>query len=517
MNSVLHEKWKHWRFLFICLFVFSCCTFFSLMSNGLVNSDDGIWEYNHYLAGKWSIQCGRFVWPYLDRLRMGISPEPITTLISLGLYTIGVVAILDLFNMKNRGLISFLTGTLFLSSVSVCITLSYRFMSPTFALAFVFSVAAVLLIVRIKNRYLGAGAAGIAIGLSMGLYQAFIGCTCLLLLIYLVIQLFDEKKSLKGVFTDIVCGLGAGILGAVIYSLGLKLHLTVFHLAMSDYNGGNEYSLLQSLKVLPASVINCYTVFKRYFFDNYFKINLFQDYYVLHIFFAFTTILILIELVRLFRKEKLRALFALILLILLPVASNAVLLIATSAWVSLQMTAAMALIPSVVVILLLSVKRKHEIKWIKKALCVLMVFVVFYGNFYQVQIDQEAMRSGIQSTKMIASEVTAQLIDMNLWDESLVYCFFGNPGQSSMYRLNKVSLRANMYSLFGSWKSRDYNCSRRSWEGSFHYLLGENIEIGSLMDYQKIIDAYDIDAIPSFPKQGSIYRYEDIVVIKISD
>ena len=143
------------------------------MSNGLVNSDDGIWEYNHYLAGKWSIQCGRFVWPYLDRLRMGISPEPITTLISLGLYTIGVVA-------------------------------------------------AVLLIVRIKNRYLGAGAAGIAIGLSMGLYQAFIGCTCLLLLIYLVIQLFDEKKSLKGVFTDIVCGLDAGILGAVIYSLGLQ-------------------------------------------------------------------------------------------------------------------------------------------------------------------------------------------------------------------------------------------------------------------------------------------------------
>lgn len=37
------------------------------------------------------------------------------------------------------------------------------------------------------------------------------------------------------------------------------------------------------------------------------------------------------------------------------------------------------------------------------------------------------------------------------------------------------------------------------------------------MDYQKAMDAYDIEAMPSFPKQGSIYRYEDIVIIKISD
>ena len=181
------KKLYEYRTLFIVGLVFSCIIYFSLISNQLVNSNDGLWEYSYYKAGKWSLSLGRWFWIYIDRLRFGISTEPITSLISLSLFSSGFIFIADMFEL-GKSKLSYLASMLFLSSTVICFSLSYRFMSPTFGLAFLLSVLAVWVLIKWNGKILTIGVSGLLMALSMGLYQAYIGCTCILLLGYFLLQ-----------------------------------------------------------------------------------------------------------------------------------------------------------------------------------------------------------------------------------------------------------------------------------------------------------------------------------------
>ena len=86
MIENLKGNLKQWLPTFITCMIFSIIIYFMLLSKGLVNSDDGLWEYNYYKAGRWSLSLGRWFWLYLDRLRFGISTEPITSLLALDCY-----------------------------------------------------------------------------------------------------------------------------------------------------------------------------------------------------------------------------------------------------------------------------------------------------------------------------------------------------------------------------------------------------------------------------------------------
>lgn len=153
MNS-LKGKGRIYLPLFVGCILFSFIVYFLLISQGLVNSDDGLWEYNYYKAGKWSLSLGRWFWLYLDRLRFGVHTEPVTSLITLACYSAGLVVMLDLFACNPARKIAWLACALLLSNVSVCVTLTYRFMSPTFGLAFLLAISAVWVIIKIKKPWL---------------------------------------------------------------------------------------------------------------------------------------------------------------------------------------------------------------------------------------------------------------------------------------------------------------------------------------------------------------------------
>lgn len=507
------QKVKEYFPFFVTGFIFSVVIYFLLMSNQLVNSEDGLWEYSYYKAGKWSLSIGRWFWLYIDRLRFGISTEPITSLITLVCYSAGFIFILDLFKLgKNK--IGYLVSMLFLSSTAVCISLSYRFMSPTFGLAFLLNVLAAWVIIKWQNKVVSVLVSGGLIAFAMGLYQAYIGCTCVILVGYFIYALQKEEAGLKNIITDIIKAFLAAVVGGALYVGILNMHLAVFHMNMAEYNGANMYSLSNTIKSLPASIANTYRVFIRYFIEGYYKINILQAGQIYLIAFIFAIIILILGFIKTVKISKIKAVIYLLFVLAMPVASNAVLLIATVAWTSLQMTAPMALCIPILLCVETKIICSHK-KWLGW-INILLLAVMLYGNIYQVQIDQNAMLEGKVSTTTIANEIIDDLGEQGYLDSELKYCVIGNPSCNDLFRTSVIYDKANGYARFGSW-STDNTCNRRSWQGAFSNLCGINLEICTAPEYDAVLADEAVQNMEVYPKEGYISQIGDIVVIKVAE
>lgn len=503
---------KEYVSVFLVELIFGAVTYFLLISNQLVNSNDGLWEYNYYKSGSWSLSLGRWFLPYLDRVRFGISTEPFTSLLTLSCFSAGFIFILDLFELGKRK-ISYFAGMLFLSSAAVCVTLSYRFTSPSYGLAFLLNVMAAWVIIKWKNKVASVVVGGGLIAFAMGAYQAYIGSTCMVLVGYFIYALQKEDISFRKVVEDIVKAFLSAFTGGFFYVLILNIHLKIFHISMADYSGANTYSLVNTLKNLLSSFGRAYEVFARYF-GGYFKTNVLQAVYVYAVVWLVVVLFLIIGFVKTVKFSKKRAVLYLLFVLAIPVASNAVLMVATGAWTSLLMTAPMALCLPV----MWCVESKIVVsdkKWYM-ALNTLLMVVLLYGNFYQVQIDQEAMLEGKIATTSMADEIIHDLNDYGYLDADLKYCVLGIPAWNDMFKTSVIYEKANQEALFGSWYS-DIGCSRRSWQGVFNYLCGTNLQIGTYEEYGMVLGTEQVQTMNKYPNEGYICKIGDIVVIKVSE
>ncbi|MBR1931715.1 MAG: glucosyltransferase domain-containing protein [Lachnospiraceae bacterium] len=501
----------------IFFMLFSCIVYFPLMSNRLVNQYDGLWEYSYYKAGKWELSLGRWFWLYLDRLRFNISEDPLTSLITLLCYCIGLVLILDIFGLQKKKT-GYIAGALFLSNTAVSISLSYRYMSPTFGMAFLWNVLGAWLLIKFeKIWYLAVPVSAICISFGMGCYQANIGCACLLFLSFLMYTIAHDSYSIRQIVKLTAKIAAALFLGALLYILLMKAHLSVFEVDLSSYNGASSYSILNTVKKLPTSLYNAYFLFGFYYKNQYFKTNLLSGRFVYLIPYVLLALLMLTEESRLIKKNYLRALLFVLCAGLIPVACGTVLFIATDTSTSLQMTAPWALALPVLICLLATFDKLQTMftaKWLMR-LNTVVLLIVLYGCIYQVQVDQNAMLEGQIATKTIATEILDKLEDDDLLSATKTYCFVGLPAANPLFTTTDMYRMANTYAKFGAWWT-DPACTRRSYESTFKHLIGVNINICSPDEYRRLLAAEEVQNMPIFPDEGCITVIDDIVVVRVS-
>ena len=127
-----------------------CIVYYLLISHGLFNHYDGLWHPSRFYAGDWEVSLGRWVWPYIDRFRFGLVSAPMNALFSLIMTGLGHCLLFRLFDVKSV-FVRLLTGLLWIGSTAFSVSLSYVYMSPTFAAAFLFSIAAVYVLIRVNT------------------------------------------------------------------------------------------------------------------------------------------------------------------------------------------------------------------------------------------------------------------------------------------------------------------------------------------------------------------------------
>lgn len=516
----IEEKYREYKFVILSMIFFSLLLYSFFMTQQLTNNCDGFWQQNYYLAGGWEISCGRWLWPYLDKLLFGIHIDPLTTIGSLAFFIVGYILVLDMFKVKSKG-IGVLGGLIFISSPVILVFLSYRYMALTFATSFLFSVFASYFLVKVNSRVFSIGLSMLFICLSMSFYQAHlavVGVLGLSFIIYLCIHNISLNKILEFFIKLAISVVGGGLL----YYLLLNIYLKFTGQELGGYIGASSVSIIGILKNLPVGIGKAYKSFFDFFlFKGEFKYNVFDEKEFIGVFATVFGVMILFMIAYIFRQNMYNAIIVLLALVFMPIAATATLLLAEDAALFPQMSC--SLIIAMVVILLLSglVWEKSEMmvhKVLPEKIVVVLVTVfstfLIYGNSIQNLLDQNAMEEGKNATVTMFTQVIDDLKEAGALSEGHELFFIGKPYDNKTFKASPLFDQANSYAKVGSFTS--------SGDGMYLFynaLLNKLMQINVPVAYENYENkAYDeyYQSMPCYPEDGYFVVW-DTVIVKISE
>lgn len=514
------ERFKGYLPCFVACMLFAALVYSVQLTNNLFNHSDGLWHGSYYFARGSEIALGRWLWPYIDLLRCGLSVDPLISILTLACFAGGCVLMLDaLSERKGRpgpGAISICL--IYMSSVAVCVSLSYRYMSPTFGLAYLLSVAAAWAMLRAERPLVAVAAGGALVALSMGLYQMYLGCTCVVILGWALRTLLCGEAELSRILRRLGLCAASICVGGLLYVAILRLHLLVFDIKMVDYNGANTYSLANTLRKLPASFAKEYESFFSLLFERGTKLTALWQVKGYALAMLLAVLNLLAALPAMLRRDWRRAALYLALIALVPAACHATLLIATDADVSPQMTGPMLLcLPVLLRVRGGEARESRRGRALRRGAMCLAAVVALYGSVLQVEMDQLAMLEGRTATAAMASNILSGLRDEDCLSATTPVCVVGRPADNPMFQTSWAFDRANSYAAFGRWWE-DPSCAHATWFAVFQKLCGTDVTLCEGGEYDAHYTSEQARTMPVFPEAGSIARADDgCVLVKVSE
>lgn len=495
-------------------FLIGILTYFMMMSLNLVNDLDGIWHLSNFIAGDWEISLGRGLQRYADRARFGIVSDPFNSMLTILLIAVANALVLMKFDFDS-GIYKGLFLTILVANPVICNALSYSYMSVNFGLAYFFSIVAFCCIKTMENKkttIMGIVSGALFLGISMAFYQAYICLTCVLIIIY-ALKLLLEKENTKTVLQYLGLCFSTIILGGIIYLLITKALLFRADIQMAAYRGASDINVLLMIKSLPESLKQCYLQFGDYFYNGKALSNLeFIDVVLVGLSVVYLWAAV-IQFVKLFKHHVMSALLFAIMVILLPVASCFVLLIAVGN--SMTGLMSMGMVMCAVMLGMIVPKEGKAGFWLKR---IYLLFLIAFAWFQLSAVinDQVALKEGKTATVTLTENIISQLYEGGYLDEYSTVAFVGRPADNDRFAQSSAYQMANGYARFGCWSTSARN-NKLSWWGVTSNFLGVNLNFCGDSTYEKIIATEEVADMPEFPSEGSICIIDDTVVVKVSD
>lgn len=503
----------YWPVILPCM-IFSIILYSMMMSQQLTNTFDGLWYQNYLLAGDGELSSGRWMLRFIDKISMGLHADPITSIVTLFLFILGAILILDLFGITDK-LISFLFVALLTSSATVSITLSYRFTSMGYGLAFLLAVFGIYGLMQIRSNILAVGLSGISLGLSVACYQAYLGVYCVIA-VYYIIFLVSKDPSDNNSGTILLHAIAKTVIAIVIavlfYFVSLRLLLKYYSVSLSDYNGIGNISLFSTIQGIPNSIIKSYRYFFLFFFRNTLKINILSRYGVFYIFFALALLMLVLNGIKLWKANRTGSVLSVLFAVCIPVAANAYMLIAGNK-LELHMAVGLAMVIPLTILPAFSL---FKTKW-ARSLCIVYCFLLIYGSSVQVWIDQEAMYEGSNACETIATQILDDLEEEELLSTDKEYFFVGVPIKNEFFSVSNIYRSyANGYAQMGNfWVAG--RCCQMSYYGLINKRMGFNLPRSEYSD-EEFAEDETVISMPTFPNKGYIMEIDEkTVLIKVSD
>ena len=326
--------------LFLIVFALGMLIHFLLYSQNIV-AYDGYWHYGSFLSKGWEVSLGRFMLPFVDLLRGTVVCSFLSSIISISLVSITTIVLCDLLKIKKNYL-KIITGLLLLSIPTFSLTLMYAYIADSYSYALLFSVLSIYFLDKDK-RLLSI----IMIIITLGFYQAYIGVILTLYVIVKMIHLLEDKKNIKEFFKKLFLDIITVAIGMVIYYVVLSIILKVLNLNITSYSGGNNILSIDTITNIFTSIGRCYDTFFKFYFTDSIVIN--TDMYGMKILYIVLFSLIIINLGYLtinkkIYKEPLKVVILLIAIVIYPVITCSIELIATERTINLLMATSLYLV-----------------------------------------------------------------------------------------------------------------------------------------------------------------------------
>lgn len=541
------------KLLVVCFAVGMICHA-QMYLNGLSNPDAVVSlsnpnGYGSFIPHAWDISLGRWGLLFAACAKFGLCSPILTSAITIALFTLGIVALIDKLGIRNACL-QYTSSILFVASpfVSCCIT--YYYCSNSYALSFLCAVLAACLIGRVGavGKPVALVGAVALLAFSLGCYQASLGVFCVAVLLVMIRSLMgsgseslacDARGEAQNPYREEGCsadslsakqlavffGVAVAVCaaGAVLYYALTEISLFVLGIGLSAYGGASSVGAGSILGSLTSSVPSAYVAFS----DGLFSHGIFGNHFGWVYVAAACMIVAAVAFVRLATVNGVKRLgataMALLCVVLIPFAANVILVIVPSyGYPTLLMLggfmASFLLLPLLVQLLLDRGNARPRVP--AKAMsvgCCCLIAVGAWSYVLQSNADAEVMQACQNQTASLATRIAGALDANPDVQAGAKVLIAGKPEAGSFPNTSDSYVHASSYAKWGMVWDNHYQNNMRSWDVIMKRFAGQSFDYCSFDECAKVIRSSEFANMPLYPANDSVTTIDGVVVVKISD
>lgn len=430
---------------------------------------------------------------------------------TIGLFFIALTAclIVAVLDIRSQGMCLFTGGLLAVFPV-VTATFAFVYTLPYYAFSVALGAFGAWCLCKMKKPLLGGILGVICIGCSLGIYQAYLPLTLCILLFYLIGCAVKEDTVSAAALIKRSFLFGLEAIAALLFYLGMnKLMLKLQHLQLSSY-----LSLDTMGKSSPAGYLKraaqAYREFLLpdrdslgYMFPGSLRVLYFATLFL-------GGLLALRLIVRTYRKDRVKGLWAVLLFLLVPLAANFIIVMAGKEIVGGLMVYAQAM-PFVLFAWMLeglSLPAEKLARCLKTAGLAVLLFVnVMYCRYDNKCYLKTTLRQQ-QAISYFTTLITRIKSTEGYRDELPVS--FLNTGEIQDESLQEIEALRNTQ-LTG------YGGGATAYVNDYNWLVFMNFWCGywpTVVDGDDIVSLPEVEEMPSYPDDGSIKVIDERVVVK---
>lgn len=503
LSGFLLARAAQYRVPLICAFLFGFLAHGFAFTNKLVNHD----EVQSLFSKGATVTSGRWGLGLLDTIFPNVSMPWIYGIITIALLAVAVCLLISVLEMRSK-LLQGLTAGFVLSFPSLTGTFGYMFTASSYSVAFLLAVLSVWCLRKKGSGFL-AGAVLCMIA-SLSIYQSYVSLAAALLVLLLI------RDLLTGEDAGVVLRRGFGYVAFLVASLGLywaatQLILKLMHIPMGSYA---SESITFDLRTLPEKVLLAY----RCFFMNFIEMGLAlipaSISRRLHPLLAVCSAILLFLSARKCKKLPNFLLLSL-LLVLFPLAINCMYLF--TAEDSIHTLVLYSFVCLYLLIFTVAdlvwdtvlVNWKEHLRRLALNGAVLLSSVILLFNTYVANEAYLNLYLRYENAYGFYSGLAADLTQSPEFTEGTRLAIIGNWHSPDFYFNN---LEAT-YSLTGVTGFMPNDYSQRAF---VEYYLGLSIPFASEAETQAIMVSPEFAEMPCYPYYGSMRKFGDIMVVKLS-
>lgn len=460
----------------------------------------------YYWNQNWALSIGRWMMRYLSAAGCNVVMPAVFLAFNALCTAAAVLLLADLWQIDSVAVL--VLGTLSLvvapSVIEQCLVI---YMAYDYGFALLMTVLASYLVLT-KKGPLCFCTAVLALACGMGGYQAWIGFATGTIVMTMTLDCLVERP-LQEIFRRAGRALAMGLAGAAVYFAVLQVELHRYGISLSDKGGINSFGAGSFLSGLGGKILQAYRDFK-----DYFTAGPNHTGRALLLILLGTAFLLLLGWLHLVRRRKPQAVLLAVLGLLLPLAINIVDVLIEGN-INVLMSHPMQLI--VFFALVLAARTFGPAPWQKlvrfaaEAAVVLLCWlctVTAYASYRTVALAYEYVDT-------LTNAILTRVLNSTNYTPDTRVLIAGLPDESEAQKFNflydKSAYTKNMVfwdgraGVLGNWKHYIYD---------YHGLwIGEV----STDEYYHIIDSSEFAAMPVYPAEGSLEKFDDILVVKLDE
>lgn len=483
---------EKYRFMLLFFIVSSILIHLALFTKDILTADV-LLNANYYDGYSWEVSLGRFGLYIFGLLKGFMVFKDLEIFLSIILFGISSVLLLDLFTIKNK-VVQTLSLLVISSSPIVSATLLFHYCALPYSFAFLCGVLSIYLLANSQNKIIKYLLPIFLICTSLSLYQAYLAVPVTLIALYSIKRIFDNKFIWK----DLLIPLLITLLGTIFYFILMKISLLIFQVDMSSYRGANSFSL-STIFDIPKRIIDCYLSFYQYYFSDKIVNNGNLSINIYNIFFLG---IILISIILSAIKNKLSWKYNLLftfLIICLPLCVNVISIILPDTSLQLLMSSGYLLF----IIFFGYLISDNKILTILG--CIILILIV-RGYLIQDQATYQTLDNTYRKTYEVANDIKDEMIETNCRQLMIV----GNLQENNLDISSLTYGFVSNYPLF--WE--EYSNLKNGWERFMKYYVGYSISFVNEEQYNQILNSSKFKKMKSYPNSMIV---DNILVIKFAN